>query len=228
MGFLISGGLTVAYMTKLYVAVFVEKNNDAAVQEKFDSLKGSYMDKTSCIALTVSATLLPVMGILPGQVMEKLADMGQGFMQVTEESQPISWFSFSNLKGAAISIGIGIFVYLVVVRLWMIKKEKELTVYVDRWDKHLDLESTIYRPVLVKFLPFMFGILCRVMDSLVDGVMVALRKTVYKDSKLPRELEEGTIFTHAAGGFVNGLESIANATIWHKHPKRWIISINMH
>lgn len=218
--FLISGGLTVAYMTKLYVAVFIEKNNDAAVQEKFDSLKGSYMNKTSGAALILSATLLPVMGMLPGQVMERIADMGQGFMQVTESSQTISWFSLNNLKGAAVSIGIGILVYLVVVRLWMIKKEKEVTVYVDRWDKHLDLENTIYRPVLLKFLPFLFGILCRIMDSLVDGVVVALRKTIYKDSKLPCELEEGTIFTHAAGSFVNGLESIGNATIWRRHPKK--------
>lgn len=218
--FLISGGLTVAYMAKLYVAVFVEKNNDAAVQERFDSLKGSYMDKTSGIALTVSATLLPIMGILPGQVMGKIADMGQGFMQITEKSQPVSWFSLSNLKGAAISIVIGVLVYLTVVRLWMIKKEKEMPVYVDRWDRHLDLENTIYRPVLVKFLPFLFGVLCRVMDSLVDGAVVALRKTVYKDSKLPRELEEGTAITHAVGGFVNSLENIGNATIWRKHPKK--------
>ena len=34
--FLFSGGLTVAYMTKLFVAVFVEKNEDAAVQKIFD------------------------------------------------------------------------------------------------------------------------------------------------------------------------------------------------
>ena len=39
--FLASGGLTVAYMTKLYVALFIEKNTDASRQEKFDSLKGS-------------------------------------------------------------------------------------------------------------------------------------------------------------------------------------------
>ena len=38
--FLVSGGLTVAYMLKLYVALFVEKNKDSAVQEKFDGLYG--------------------------------------------------------------------------------------------------------------------------------------------------------------------------------------------
>ena len=37
--FLISGGMTVAYMVKLYVAVFVEKNADTKRQEQFDGMK---------------------------------------------------------------------------------------------------------------------------------------------------------------------------------------------
>lgn len=47
MDFLFSGGCTVAYMLKLYVALFIEKNNDAAVQEKFDELNGKYMNKVA-------------------------------------------------------------------------------------------------------------------------------------------------------------------------------------
>ena len=71
--FLISGGLTVAYMTKLYVALFIEKNTDAAVQAKYDALKGIYMNKVSAAALTISATLLPLMGFFPYAVMDRLA-----------------------------------------------------------------------------------------------------------------------------------------------------------
>lgn len=223
--FLISGGLTVAYMTKLYVAIFVEKNNDAAIQEKYDSLKGTkdsrrgYMNKVSAAALTISATLLPIMGFLPDQVMSRVADMGQGFLQVEGEVHPVAWFSLANLKGAAISLVIGALVYLVIVRLWLMKKKDGQTVYVNRWYKYLDLEDMIYRPILLKALPFVFGVICRILDSLVDGIVVLLRKTIYKDSKLPHELEEGTYVTHMMGGFVNGLERLANSTIWKKHPK---------
>lgn len=218
--FLISGGLTIAYMTKLYVAIFVEKNENAVLQEKFDSQKGNYMNAVSSISLTISATLLPFMGFLPEQVMCRIADMGQEFMQVKQEAQAVSWYSFENLEGAFISIGIGILIYLIVVRLWMRKKENGTVVYVDRWYPYLDLEKLIYRPVLLQALPFLFGVICRIMDSMVDAIIVALRKTVYKDSKLPKELEEGTPFTHAAGGFVNGLEYVANAVIWRKNPKK--------
>ncbi|MDE7331417.1 MAG: sodium:proton antiporter [Lachnospiraceae bacterium] len=217
--FLISGGLTVAYMLKLYGTVFLEKNSDSAMQEKFDSLKGKYMNRVSASALTFSASLLPVMGFLPGQVMDRLADMGQAFMHGKAMTEPVAWFSLTNLKGAGISLSIGLVLYLTVVRLWLMKKEDGRTVYVNRWYRYLDLEDIIYRPILLKALPFIFGVLCRILDSFVDTIVVFLRKTIYRDSKLPHELEEGTPVTHAMGIFVNGLEKLANATIWRKHPK---------
>ena len=216
--FLLSGGLTVAYMTKLYAALFIEKNNDGAVQERYDSLKGKYMNKVSAFALTVSATLLPVMGFFPGSVMNGLADMGQGFMHV-EEAEKVSYFSFANLKGGVISIVIGVLVYLIVVRLWLIKKEEGQAVYVNRWYRYFDLEDIIYRPILLRFLPFILGVVCRILDSFVDTVVVVLRKTVFRDSKLPHELEEGTEITHALGSLMNALEKAANATIFRKKKK---------
>ncbi len=217
--FLISGGLTVAYMTKLYVALFVEKNTDEVVQQKFDTLQGKYMNKVSAFALTLSATVLPIMGFFPNQVMGSIADMGQGFMQVTAEAEEIVWLSMENLKGAGISIGIGALVYLLVVRLWMMKKEEGTRVYVNRWNKYLDLEDLIYRPILLKALPFVFGVICRILDSIVDTFVVLLRKTIYRDSKLPHELEEGNRLTHIAGSLMNGLVKLGNATIWHKQPR---------
>ena len=217
--FLISGGLTVAYMTKLYVAVFVEKNSDSAVQEKYDNLRGTYMNGLSATVLTISATLLPIMGLLPGQVMSRVADLGQGFMQVEKEADKMAWFSLENLKGAAISILIGAIIYLVIVRFWMMKKENGSIVYINRWNQYLDLENLIYRPILLGALPFVFGVVCRVLDSMIDAVVVFLRKTVYRDSKLPHELAEGTFLTHAGGCFVNGMQRVANATVFRKHPK---------
>ena len=54
---------------------------------------------------------------------------------------------------------------------------------------------------------------------MIDAVVVFLRKTVYRDSKLPHELAEGTFLTHVSGCFINGLQSVANATIFRRHPK---------
>ncbi len=219
--FLISGGLTVAYMTKLYVAIFIEKNTNHDVQAKYNTLKGKYMNKTSAFALTVSATLLPIMGFLPNIIMDKIADIGQPFMRLEEIEERISYFSLTNLKGAAISLVIGAVVYLVVVRLLLMKKtdSNAVTVYVNRWSKYLDLENMIYRPVLLKLLPSVFGFLSRVLDSLVDTVIVILRKTIYRDSKLPHELPEGSVLSHICACIVQIFQTIGNKTFRRKNPK---------
>ena len=215
--FLISGGLTVAYMTKLYVALFVEKNEDEKIQADYDALKGKYMNKVSAAALTVSATLLPVMGFFPHIVMDGLASVGQGFMNVEETELFVSYFSLTNLKGAAVSLVIGAAVYLVVVRLWMMQPTGHKR-YVNRWNKYLDLENTVYRPLLLRILPFVFGVLCRILDSFVDAFVVLLRKTVYKDSKLPQELPEGTELTHMLACAASFFQEIGNLTFHRKHP----------
>lgn len=218
--FLISGGLTVAYMTKLYVAIFIEKNTDAAVQASYDELKGKYMNKTSAFALTTSAVLLPLMGFLPHIIMDGLANIGQELMltqnQITGKTFSVAYFSWMNLKGAVTSLVIGAIVYLVVVRLWMMRKASKE--YVNRWKQYLDLENLIYRPVLLKILPFVFGVICRVLDSFVDSIVIFLRKTMYKDSKLPHELPEGTPLTHMAACIAGFFNRIGNKTFRRKHP----------
>lgn len=217
--FLASGGLTVAYMTKLYVALFIEKNADADVQHGFDALKGKYMNKTSAFSLAFGATLLPVMGFLPNTVMDSMANLGQKFMQVQENAAipAVAYFSPGNMKGAAISLAIGAVVYLAIVRLWLMHNKK---VYLNRWNKHLDLENLVYRPLLLRILPFLFGVICRVLDSLVDTAVVFLRKTIYRDSKLPHELAEGTALTHMAACMMNGFQLLGNKTWYRKQPRK--------
>lgn len=213
--FLISGGLTVAYMTKLYVAIFIEKNTDESVQAKFDAMNGKYMNKVGAFALTVSATLLPLMGLLPHVVMDGLADMSQSFMNTDHVGESVAYFSMTNLKGAAISLVIGALVYFVIVRLWIIKDGR----YVNRWYRYFDLENYIYRPILLNILPFLFGVICRGLDSFVDAVVVLLRKTILRDSKLPQELPEGTPFTHMSACIVGFSQKIANKTFLRKRPR---------
>lgn len=218
--FLISGGCTVAYMLKLYIALFIEKNNDNEVQEKFDRLCGKYMNKASAFVLTVSALLFPIMGFRPGTVMDFIASFGEGFMNPKTFGESVNYFNISNLRGGIISIFIGIAIYLIPVRKWMMKKVEGETVYVNRWNRYWDLENVVYRPLLQNILPMLLGIICRMFDSLVDGLVVLLRKTVYRDSKLPHELEEGTYLTHVMGMGMNSLIHFMNRTFWQKKPHR--------
>ena len=223
--FLISGGLTIAYMTKLYACLFIEKNTDDAVQKKYDELKGRYMNHTSTAALTVSATLLPLMGFLPNIVMDGMADMGQTFLRA-EAAEKVSYFSGGNIKGALISLMFGALIYGFIVRPLLMKKSEESMdkhaqkQYINRIPVWLDLENMIYRPVLLHILPFTFGMICRFLDSLVDTIVVTLRKTVYRDEKLPHELPEGNALTHLAACIASAFERLGNLILRRKNPRK--------
>lgn len=218
--FLFSGGCTVAYMLKLYVALFIEKNNDAAVQEKFDELNGKYMNKASAFVLTASSLIFPVMGLFPEAVMDFIADFGEGFMSPGKFGESVRYFSAANLKGGLVSIIIGVILYFVLVRKWMMKKEAEGNIYVNRWNRYWDLENTVYRPLMLKIFPMIFAVICRIFDSLADSLIVLLRKTIYRDSKLPHELEEGTYLTHMTGMGMDNFVYFMNRTFWKKKPHR--------
>jgi hydrogenase-4 component B len=234
--FLCSGGLTVAYMCKLFVAVFLEENRDSKVQAAFDA-KRVYWKPVSAAALTAAA-LIPLMGLLPGVTMDRLADMAQGFLGVHHAPHAVHYFAWVNLKGSVISISIGAALYFLVVRGWMMQDG----IYVNRWPQWLDLEEKLYRPLLLKVLPGIFGGVCSlldrffdvvaailpkvgagiagVLDILTDGVVVLLRKTVYRDTRYHGELEEGNALTHVIGVSLNVLEELLNKTIWRHHEHR--------
>lgn len=240
--FLISGGLTVAYMCKLFFAVFVEKNKDEGVQKRYDALNGNYMNRQSAVVLGISALLIPVMGLVPHFTMDRIADFGQGFMGVSEFSHRVHYFSMGNLKGALLSVAIGILVYVAIVRKWMVVRKGAGEVYVNRWPGWLNLENYVYRPLLLRVLPVVCGSICGVLDqavdvlakillitgsvlagildTIVDSVVVFLRRTVYRESPQSHELEEGNDLTYVLGRIANKVKGMLNLTIWRRKPNK--------
>jgi len=216
--FLFSGGLTVAYMTKLFAAIFIEKNEDPGRQEAFEGMR-RYMKPGSVFALAGSALVLFIWGIAPRFTMDRAAEAAQGFMGLEDSGEAVAYFSPGNFRGALISICIGAIIYIFFIRKALLRKNAEgKTMYVNPWPKWLDLEDMLYRPLLLTILPAVFGVLCRIMDSFADGLVVALRKTVYRDSPLPHERLEGSFFTAALGRMLNGIQFIGNRTWRRKTP----------
>ena len=102
----------------------------------------------------------------------------------------------------------------------MKEQENGEKVYVNRWWKYFDLEDYVYRPILLKFLPTICAAVCLVIDRLVDGVVIILRKTIYKDSVIYKESDEGNVVTRIVGSAFNKVEKLLNCTIWRKHPAK--------
>ncbi len=190
--FLLSGGFTLAYMAKLYVALFVEKHPKK--QKKFDQDK-PYMNPCTAFALTSCAVLLPVLGILPGLTMNRIADIGTDFFHCGPLEETVAYFSWESLKGAAISLAIGAVLYFVVVRKLLMKDGR----YVNPWPKKLDLEDGLYRPVLLKALPKVFGVISRALFDLTDGIVLLLRRTVLRESPVESDDKVETALSYRLG-----------------------------
>lgn len=233
--FLISGGMTAAYMTKLYICLFVEKNEDKAEQKRFDDMP-SFGWKTN-VALLGSAVLLPAMGLLPQYTLQKAAEMSLSFLHLHAPEHAIAYFSMENLQGAAISLCIGAVLYFGVVRTLLMKKKR----YVNRWPEKLDLENGVYRPLLEKVLPGALGLLAQVGDGLfefvlrkvlkpisyfvtraadeaADGAAVLLMDTVFKSPKQEHVPIVGSRLSYAFGSFLNGAAALLNRTVRRSKP----------
>ena len=165
--FLVSGGLTIAYMTKLYVCLFLEKNRDAGVQSRFDGMR-RYARPLSAAALLLSGCLLPVLGLFGSVFMTPIAHASTAFFQISPVFHPMLFFTPENLKGAGESLAIGILVYFALVRPWMTDHGGT---YLQRWPVSLDLEDRVYRPILA-FLPRILSFPVRLLMGIGDWPLI--------------------------------------------------------
>ena len=213
--FLLSGGLTLAYMTKLYVCLFIEKG---AYEEK-----KQYMGPLSGIALLGSAILIPVLGLFPYLVMDRIAAFGRGFLAAEPLEHVVSYFSLENLKGAGISVAVGAVVYFTVVRRWMYRDGQYLT----RWPAHVDLEDRVYRPVLLRVLPGFFGSIAAVFGEnqwsgvLAKGILIVSDWTagVFGENRITEPLARavrrmGEVFAHVFSDMTDGLVWVLQRTLF--------------
>ena len=112
----------------------------------------------------------------------------------------MSYFSLEKLKGAAISLAVGILVYAFVARPWMTEREKDGgRRYPDRWPWWLDLENSIYRPLVLIALPAVCGFVGRVMDHAVDGLILLARKTTHRQTRERYKRRDGDRLGYLAG-----------------------------
>ena len=235
--FLFAGGLTLAYMLKLFIAIFIEKGDG----EKYD--KKYSMTVLSTIAVCGSAMLLPLLGMTPDVIFARIGAVAEEFLCPAEalhgEAHAIHWLSFENLKGSAISVCIGIIVYAVVVRGLLMKNAEGKRVYVNRIPAWMDLEESVYRPVLLRLIPaivtpvcrlldclmdkmqgvaFVLALISRVFDTFVDGIVGLLKSTVFAPRKRKMSIWVGTKVTHMFGTVMDGVISVLNKTLFHNHP----------
>lgn len=225
--FLFSGGITVAYMTKLFVAIFLERHPSR--QAEFDAKK-RYMNPVSTVTLALCALALPALGLTANVSMNAIADLGTDFFRAGTLEHAVRYLAWENLKGGLISIAIGFALYFGFVRTVLMQQKDDVRIYVNRWPQWLDLEELLYRPLLLRWLPGVFGaiavlfgenrltaplakgvlrgaeILSHGLSDLLDVLLLLLRKTVYRERALPIEDKAHASLAYRLGSLVDRRE----------------------
>ena len=110
-----------------------------------------------------------------------MIDSANGFFGVHESLKETlshhhdTIINMSNIIDAGISVAIGIFVYFVINRLLLVKDGE----YVNRLPSKLDLEDSVYKPVLF----FLYDVILYVSFAfayLLDGIILIIRKTILR------------------------------------------------
>ena len=222
--FLLSGGLTIAYMTKLYVCIFHEKPGKEAeeFQKERSAHRPKYIGWAAGAALAVSALILPLFGLTGNRLMLRIAGLSSGFFRA-KMPEALRFFSLENLKGAGISALIGTAVYLLVVRKVLMKDGR----YVNRLPRWADLEEIVYRPLLLRILPAVFGWIAavfgenKILTAAGKGVMklASFAARLFGENRLLSPLSKGIlrlvkIFTRAASDAVDAVILLLAGTVF--------------
>lgn len=199
--FLISGGCTFAYMLKLFICLFIEKNKDPKKQEEYDRNSKGYMNAASSVAVFGTSILFVVLGQKP--VFNRIASFMTGHADVLEEFAPLSW---ECVKGALISLAIGAVLYLFFIRKVLMRNG----MYVDLWPKWLDLEELVYRPFVTRWFPGFFGVILSVPaeNKLLRGLLPAAFNAQAEAVKIPGENKVLSRVSERVFTFIKALFSV--------------------
>ncbi len=237
--FLVSGGLTAAYMLKLFTVLFLDEPS-----ERVKKCTRNYLSMPVRLLLAVPAGFLLLAGLLPDRILLPAAEQASAFFGAAGAVHGAGaphWFSMENLSGAGISIGIGIFVYFTVVRQWLRKRDGQETVYVNRLPAWYDLEESVYRPLFLRLLPFLLAgacrlaesvvektawflsgpllaAVCRLADKLVAGIVWLISGTMLSEKKPREHLHGAGRIAYCAGRVMDDLVLLLNRTVRRKRP----------
>ncbi len=182
--FIIGGGLTVAYMTKLFYAIFIEKN------EKFYGQYKSHISKRALIPMSVLALMIVLIGVLPNGLVNQLLGYSESIgMHIPLE---MHYFSWTAIGYSLLSILIGIVIYFVVVRKILIVKTTEGMQYINPSQHWISLDENVYGPILsgtYKVMTVLFKALDNILIHSVGYTTMLIKWISELDSVVVPKLE---------------------------------------
>ena len=197
--FLVSGGLTLAYMLKLFICLFVEKNPlpQEVLAKKWQSQGEHYIAAASVVVMAFYLLVMLRLGTEPNTTMDSIAAFARGFLHGHAPDHAVDYFSRVNLEGAGISLVIGVAVYVLMVRPLLIRKKR----YIDPIPPWLSLEYGLYRPAL-DLLAKTAVVLATLVDRLLPRLLIqALPRWASRISRRGAEIRDQAVVRLTGGKY---------------------------
>jgi NADH:ubiquinone oxidoreductase subunit 5 (subunit L)/multisubunit Na+/H+ antiporter MnhA subunit/ribosomal protein S17E len=155
MAFYFGGALTVAYMLKLFIALFVEDN------AKYYGQYRAQFRKRAQLPLAILSGIVIYIGIFPNTVLNVLTNSGE----ILGYAMPhhINFFSYEALAASFITIVSGIIIYIFIVQGFLIMERGDERLYLNPSYNWFSLERDLYFPV-AKGLFDVFSVVFKYID----------------------------------------------------------------
>lgn len=140
--FIVSSSFTIAYLLKMFFAVFMERNEKYWYQYQY---KG-HIHKRVIFPLIVLSGVIVFIGIWPTAFMHVLNNSLDVFG--VHHGQVVKFYTWHNIQSSLWTMVIGTFIYFVFVRTYLRKKSKKESWYVNPSLHWFNIERDIYGPVI--------------------------------------------------------------------------------
>lgn len=139
--FTISSSFTVAYMIKIFIAVFMEKD------EKYRGQFKEHIHKRALFPMAILSIIIIYIGINPETV---LGIIDKAVISFGAEGHiERHFYTFNNIKASFFTIGIGAFMYVTFVRKYLMRKDNNKRFYINPSLKWFDIGKNIYEPIIM-------------------------------------------------------------------------------
>lgn len=174
--FYAASAMTVAYMLKIFITVFLEENPEYYGQYK------DHIKKRALFPMAIIGSCILAVGIYPMPVLHMVEEALLTFHVHTHHIPNV--FVFEALKSSAITLALGTAIYLLFVRRFLYRKMGQKRIYINPTTHWLQLEEHIYVPVLryvyaIGF--FIFQIIDKWVYNLADQLQLMVRRIANAD-----------------------------------------------
>lgn len=171
--FLFAGGLTLAYLLKIYIPLF-------HMGEKQKHTKEGKLRPLAAAAPIPCVIFLPLIAIVPA-LCRSIAAIGLSGTGIAPLPADFAYYSLHNLTGIGISFAVGIAVYLGIIQGLLYRDGKYRTI-----TSPVSMERTVYVPVC-KVLKGILILLCRIVCDLPAILLWLFRKAALRPLDSPHD-----------------------------------------